>query len=250
MSTPKARALRSGSQPDALLTEIKGLKNAIEASKREVIATLRSDIDCLKDTIKQLTSRVVDLEEQNEELKAKCEQLSNAPGSFLENFIDECEQRRKRECNVFVTGLPEATTDWNSDEPEDHDREVMSRLLNAIDCSVAEADIKELRRVGRVAARSSRKRPLLVTFANASQKWNVLKSASRLRRVKTFSAVYVNADLTPMQQEQRKRLFLELQQRRNRNEDVVLFRNRVIRRDEIKDLKSKNVLRFGNTFDV
>ena len=113
MASPKVRATRSGSQPDALLSEIKSLKNAIETSKREVIKTLRNDIDCLKDTIKFLTARVEDLEKKNEKLSAKCQDLSAAPSAYMEHVIDECEDRRRRECNVFVTGLPEASTDYH-----------------------------------------------------------------------------------------------------------------------------------------
>lgn len=247
MASPKVRATRSGSQPDALLSEIKSLKNAIETSKREVIKTLRNDIDCLKDTIKYLTARVEDLEKKNEKLSAKCQDLSAAPSAYMEHLIDECEDRRRRECNVFVTGLPEASTDCR-DGSEAHDRGVVSKVLDTIGCSVVEADIEKLRRVGRIAPRASGKRPLLVTFSNATQKWKVLKNASRLRRDVNFSSVYINADLTPLQQLHRKKLLSELHQRRSEDEDVVLFRGQIIRRDEIKDLKSKNAHQFVKTF--
>lgn len=243
MGTPKERVLRSGSQPDTLLSEIKSLKIAIESSKKEVIQTLKKDIDCLKDTIKLLTNRVVDLERQNEDLKIKCDQLSSrAP---MDTIIDECEQRRRRECNLFVIGIPEAATD-GEDDAENHDREEMEKVLNAIESS--DADIEELRRVGRITPGRSGKRPLLITFSSASQKWKVLKRASRLRRIPTYSSVFINPDLTPLQQAQRKILLTELRARRDSGEDVVLFRNQVIRRDEIKVLTSKNVPPFANAF--
>ena len=245
MASPKGIGLRSGSQSDMLLSEIKSLKTAIESSKQEVIQTLKKDIDCLKDTIQSLTTRVADLEQQNEELKAKCEQLSILPALQMDAFVEECEQRRRRACNVFVIGLSETTTD--SDEAADHDREMVEKMLEAIEST--DAAIKDLRRVGRVTPGRSGKRPLLITFSNPNQKWKVLKKASRLRRDPDFSSVYINADLTPFQQDQRKELLSELRDRRRSGEDVVLFRNRVIRRNEVKLLTSKNAPPFANAFD-
>ena len=231
--------MRSGSQTDILLAEIKSLKSTIESSKQEVIQTLKKDIDCLNDAIKLLTTRVVDLERQNEELKVKCELLSNPPVVPTEAIIEECEQRRRRECNAFVIGIPEVASDC-VDKAEDHDREKIEKMLLTIESP--DVHVKELRRVGRVTPGSSGKRPLLLTFSSANQKWKVLKNASKLRKYSQFSSVYINADRTPLQQAQHRDLLSELRVRRNNGEDVVLFRNKIMERGEIKTLiMSKNV---------
>ena len=85
----QGRITRSSSQPDALLSELKALKNAIETSKNEVIKTLRADIDNSKGTIKFLSNRVDELEQKNIDLQAKCAQLSSAPFDQAQEIIDE-----------------------------------------------------------------------------------------------------------------------------------------------------------------
>ena len=227
------RTLRSASQTDLLLAEIKNLKVAIETSKKEVIDTLRKDIEGLRQTVHSLTSRVADLEQQNEDMKEKLQQFSWAPEMLTEGIIDECNQRRSRECNLFISGLPEAESE-SAEEAEREDLSTFSDIIHAI--GVKEVGVEQVRRVGR----SRGKRPLKVTLESVEQKWKVLKMAAKLRNKSPFSAVFINEDLTPMQQVQRKEQLKELKERRGAGEDVVLYRRMVIQRDSIKNA-SKNV---------
>ena len=239
-ASPKGnRILRSGSQTDMLLAEIKGLKITIETSKKEVIETLRMDIENLRQTVNSLTNRVADLEQENNNLNNKLQELSKVPEMLTECIIDECNQRRRRECNLFVFGLPEARCE-SSKEAETADREMFGEILTTIDAP--DVNVKELQRMGR----SSGKRPLKVTVESGEQKWKVLRSAAKLRRKSTFSTVYINEDLTPLQQVQRKERLKELKERRNAGEDVVIYRQMVIRRDSIKNLAKNGPARFFN----
>ena len=253
MGTPKTKAsrpLRSNSQPDTLLTEIMGLKKDIESSKQEVIKTIGEEIDSLKKTISFLSNRVTQLEQQNEFLTVKCDKMASDSDFLADMITEECEQRRIRERNIFIVGLPEATftcsSEPNDGEAHEQDRKVIQDLLDSI--GAADANVSEWRRVGRVspASGASRKRPLLIKFSDARHKWKVLKGASKLRKIPRFSSVYLNADLTQQQQFQRKKLMMELNARRKDGEDVVLFRNKVILRDSIHTV-SKNDRQFFST---
>lgn len=234
-SSPKIRALRSASQPDTLLSEIKDLRSAIEASKNEVIQALRIEIESLRNTVKSLTNRVADLEQQNKELQAKCKECSVIPEDLPNKIVEECEERRQRECNVFVVGLPESTAGEAGETPN-HDEAAVQRMLRSID--VADVKIKRLRRVGKHAHRG--KRPLLITFSDVADKWKVLKKASKLRRSPNYSSVFINEDRTQLQQLHRKRQLEELKRRRQNGENVVLYGDRVILRDMISQ-QQKNV---------
>ena len=149
------RTLRSASQTDLLLAEIKNLKVAIETSKKEVIDTLRKDIEGLRQTVHSLTNRVADLEQQNGDMMEKLQQFSWAPEMLTEGIIDECNQRRSRECNLFIFGLPEAESE-SAEEAERGDLSIFSDIIHAI--GVKEVGVEQVRRVGR----SRGKRPCLL----------------------------------------------------------------------------------------
>jgi hypothetical protein len=239
MATPKGRALRSGSQSDIILTEIKNLKCSIETSKKEVIETLRKDIESLRLTVNSLTDRIVHLEQQNKDLNEKLQDFSHSSETLADSIIEECNQRRRRECNIIVFGISESKTD-SPEAAEAADRKELDGILNEID--VTDVKVKELRRIGRPGG----KRFLKVKFESLDQKWRVLKKTSNLRKCPRFSSVFVSQDLTPLQQLQRKERLKELRERQNAGEDVVLYRNTVIKRESIKKSTNRGSSRILN----
>ena len=135
-----------------------------------------------------------------------------------------------------MIGFPESET-GSPNERHFHDRNIIDKLLKAM--NVTDVEVKNHYRVGRSNGRHNGKRPIVIKFASMEEKWRVLKKTSALRRNPDFSSVYVNADLTPLQQVQRRRMFSELRSRRDEGEDVFLFRGRVINREQSK-IPAKN----------
>ena len=93
---------------------------------------------------------------------------------------------------------------------------------------IPKLDVVSVRRLG--GSRSNGKRPLLVSLKTSDQKVQLVKTSVELRKQPIYINVFVNFDLTPMQQDKRKRLMVELKMRRERGEDFVIFRNEVVMR--------------------
>lgn len=223
----KMRETRSNSQAEALLDEVKSMKKAIEDSERKVIETLKKDIENLSDTIKHLTTRVHDLESENMMLRNKCNELSTNADDLAENILYECEQRRRREANLFVVGIPELPT-GSFEERQNYDRKSFEEVLDVL--KTKNVTVIETRRAGRTSQKD--KRPMIVKLADVDQKWKVLNLASSLRRIPRFKTVFLNADLTKRQQVRRKMLLTEQRERKDNGEDVIIFRNTVIPREQ------------------
>ena len=130
--TPKkVRETRSSSQAETLLNEVKSMKKAIEDSERKVIETLKKDIETLSGTIQHLIDRVHKLESENLMLKTKCDKLTLNSDELAENILHECEQRRRREANLFVVGIQELHT-GTLEERQKYDRKSFEDVLAAL----------------------------------------------------------------------------------------------------------------------
>lgn len=145
-------------------------------------------------------------------------------------MIEECDQRKKREANVVIFGLVEKPN-GPLDVRNCHDAEQFKSLFEALD--LPKLDVVAFRRIG--SSRGNGERPLLVSLKNVDQKMQLIKASVTLRKLPMYRKVFVNFDLTPMQQEKRKRLMAELKSRRNRGEDVVIFKNEVVPRKSKQD---------------
>lgn len=74
-------------------------------------------------------------------------------------------------------------------------------------------------------------------FSDSETKNNVLKKAKTLKNSSKYQRVYVNADLTPEQRKLNKDLRSELKRRKESGEDVVIYRNEIKTRQEIKNFQ-------------
>ena len=65
-------------------------------------------------------------------------------------------------------------------------------------------------------------------------KKEILRNAKLLRKSNTNRNIFINEDQTPMQQRESHLLRKELRMRRDNGEDVVIFRNAVMPREDAK----------------
>lgn len=227
--TPSSRRdTRSAYQYDSMLREIKTM---IESSKNEVIQSLRDEIKNLKETIKLLTQRVEHLESVNANLNENNDALSN---EMTDRIMGECDERRRRENNVVIFGIKERVTGTPT-EREQHDREAVTEVTQALELS--DSEIETVRRLGKPDTNRGGKRPLLVKLKTLDQKMKLVHRARLLRNTSIFKSVYVNPDLTPLQQIKRKELLLELRKRRANGEDVVISNNKVVIKGTIQNFQ-------------
>ena len=204
------RETRSGSQSNALISEIKAM---IEASKDEVIASLTKEIKSLKDEITSLTKRVDTLEQQNKIIKDSNSRIVNelennfaSKSSVLEltkvieaqcNAIENHE-RLLRKKNLIIHGVTESS---NDPVP----KRTISRIMEFLGVDLnTDTDCESVQRLGKPV--SGRCRPLRLVLKDFELKSQILSKAKSLRSSQGFSNVYVNSDLTPLQQSFNKHL--------------------------------------------
>ena len=114
-------------------------------------------------------------------------------------------------------------------------------MLGILDCRV---DSKvEIRRIGKVL--KDKPRLLRVKFSDNISRDAVLRRSKYLRNSK-YKDVYINKDLTPLQQTEQHALREELRRRRSRNEDVVIYDDKLVLRATL--MKSSRSTHFPNRF--
>lgn len=233
-STPKQRQLRSGSGASAItLNDIKVL---IESACSDVVKTLTSKIDDLKQTISSLQLTVKELESNNTNLMAKCDSLETQLQYLKEEkdfttatITSEVEDRMNRNFSLVISGIPESTSE-SVDRRSTDDRSSCVDVLSAV--GLDEGEVEQIFRVGR--AREGSDRLLKVKCKTVNFRNSVLRRAKELSKHSKFRHVFIKPDLTPLQQVHRKNLLDELRRRKNDGDNVVIFRDRIIPRSNRK----------------
>lgn len=233
VATPQSRELRSGSSSSTAIT-LTDIKLLIENLRTEVINTLKDEVNKLRDTIGSLQLQVKDLQGTNQRLQRRCEsveaelhELKEGPAEIIDSITAEIEDRARRKGNVIIHGLPECS----SDDPEESDLTKCADIMKAVSC---ETDgIVSINRIGKPVG--SRPRLLKVQCKDPEFRNRLLRMAKELRKNAKFRGIFINPDRTPLEQKHFKALLNELKQRKDCNEDVVIFRNHVVHRRDIKN---------------
>lgn len=238
-STPNCpRQTRSGSSSAGVtLNDIKVL---IENLRVDVLSALKNEVDSLKSTIATLQASIDELREENEALKNKYKYLNNQYNNLNNQLLElgppdfnkiaqEVENRAHKKFNLVISGVPEPVT-GSSEARAVSDSSTCTEILETL--GIGPDDVCEVSRLGRPSA--GRDRLLRVRCRQMSARNEALRRARDLRKHTKFRGVFINPDRTPMQQLSHKELISELNHRKRNNEDVVIFRNKVIPRREIK----------------
>ena len=100
-----------------------------------------NNINCVKEEIISLKDTVIKrLQEENERLRVKCQQLENRL-AFIESSHDALEQYGRRN-NLVISGIPDSI----------QDSELKSRvtsILSDIDINVESREVQECHRIGK-----------------------------------------------------------------------------------------------------
>ena len=115
----------------------------------------------------------------------------------------------------------------------EEDTSEVKRLLGCIDVKV---DLMQVSRIGRIS--KNRNRLLRVVFKNENSRNIVLQKAKYLRQNHNTKAIFISPDRTPYEQAEFAKLRKELQERREAGEDVVIFRNKIVKKEERQERKN------------
>ena len=222
MTSPK-RTRKGSLQPD----QVSELRLLINETKKEIIDVLREDLKSVKQRLETLNSRfstleesVLSIQQKHEKLEAEISEVKSEMYHITEKScrqtLSEMESRLLRMNNVIIRGLPEE--DGTVEERADKDRETVQALFAELE--VEQVTVTDVRRLGR--PNKSKSRLLRASLPNPAKKQEILRKAKFLKN-SSFKNVYVQADLTPAQQDIERDLRRRLKDRREQGEDVVIY---------------------------
>lgn len=233
-TTPTQRTTRSNSQADLTLDNIKAI---VETAKLETMTAFREEITSLKTELKShiatLTARVDKLEHKYDDLLNEFNSLKSSSPDPLNNeemflaITQEVEQRHYRCQNVIIRGVPELQT-GSVDARTENDNDFSSKLFNYLGST--DVEIVSTRRLGK--QRSDNKRPLCVRLSTTESRHEILRNAKKLRQNPSYEHCYVNPDLTNMQRHIDANLRKELRRLRESGRNVVIYKGKIVDRDE------------------
>ncbi len=251
-NTPnKQRSTRLNS--NATQISLLDIKNLIENSKIEVLNRVKEDSDRLERLIVSLDRRLDKIEAGHSQLEAKCNYLEekcnvmekvirtkDEIGSLkmthptnlsmdetVLKALEEIRQVEGRRKNLIISGAP--TVSGSLHERTYADKLFLDRLHDQL--NIGTPIIEDIRRLGR----PDHQHLLKVRYFDVNDRDTVLKQARSLRHSSEFQKVYINPDLTPIQQRERYKLRQELQRRKEDGENVVIHRNRIINRNSTQN---------------
>lgn len=202
---------------------------------------LKSEINKVNDKIEALFKRLDVTDDKVRALEDRChtleEDLKNKSkiysGPDPEAVLREAEERHKRRKYVVLSGIPEHLT-GSVDDRSIKDNQIVGEIMKEL--GVAQMALEEIARVGPI--RSTRPRILRCKCKKVEDKLSILKAARKLRNSVRFKSVYINADRTLQQRNVHKNLRMELQNRREAGEDVMIHYGKVIKKSDIPNFQS------------
>jgi hypothetical protein len=237
-ASPSSGALASSnSERKGQHLTLDDIRKIIREENQEAARTIREEMHAIRSDIRHVLDRLQDLEtnfntvkdiqqRHESEIQRLSEEMQMNQDSHLKHTVNEIENRLARQTSLVIRGLPEHNSGSLS-ENQTADKERFIEICSML--RVPESINYELKRVGTI--RSDRPRLLKVTLDRKAVRDDILPRSKMLRNTK-FKDVYINKDLTITQQRERQALLSELRARRQRNEDVVIRRDKVVPRNE------------------
>lgn len=221
-STPSSADIRDLVQSNReVLISVRSLKEEFEGFRKS-FASLEAKVDRFESSLASLAKRQSECATEVKDIKTDLETLKQSQFNLTANVLEEVEQRERRRNNIMIFGLPEQPSGSLS-ERQDHDIQSITNLLR--DAGVSDVTPEQSRRIGRIV--EGRPRPLKVKLENQETMHRILRCSKNLRDCSAYKEVFITSDATRMQQEEMKKLRLELRRRRELGEDVVIFNQQI-----------------------
>lgn len=168
-----------------------------------------------------------------EKIEEKIGQIEKNLETRMEERMEETEERKKRENNIIITGLIESSDTTHQGRQEDDEKEIR-HMINSI-CPTPKEDVKSVTRLGPLRTGSGvRARKIRVVLASQDVKKAILTGQRKLNAntANRKDYIYINHDLTPLEQQKDKELRDELKTRRSNGEEDLIIRNgKIVKRE-------------------
>ena len=198
---------------------------------RKEIEDIHTEIRSVVDRLKNFETCLSEVSDTQRRHECEIGRLSEAvrektTNTDLSQAVAEIEDRIARQTSAIIRGLPESPTGTVTEHGE-NDKSVFRDICGIL--NIKEMPEVELKRIGTIKA--DRHRLLKVTFRTKYIRDTVLERSKILRNSK-YKEVFINKDLTVIEQRERQVLLNELRRRRENNEDVIIKRGKVVLRNE------------------
>ena len=208
----------------AVADEVKvGVTNAIKPGLGKIEEAIAHH--SRKTYAETLKNEVVEkLDRLSQQQQNTCHEHVANKADVVEEYVD----RQQRKANLIISNVPEPSNASN-EENRQQDWMMVDEMLRRLHLRV---DVIKVSRIGRKNA--GKTRLILVTLSSEDMKWEVLREAKNLRDFDEYHGVYINPDLTKTEREQNKKLRDEVREKREKGEDVVIYKGRIIKRSRPK----------------
>lgn len=216
------------------------LKNAIDSSSEgDCTITTDSLKSMLSDAVFQVRRELLSEQQRlfasfeqrfDERISEITEEISTVRRNFkteqenLMSIVDsELEERLNRRCNLVLYGVEEADSSADADSRKAHDRDALASVLKTMNVP-DDTSAFRIRRIGVPA--SNKCRLLHVVCKDVSTRNEILRNRTLLRTLE--KKIFVQPDMTLMQQQTAKSLRAQLKHCRDSGENVVIRNNRIV----------------------
>lgn len=195
---------------------------------------LKQRLEPVTQTISMLTEEMRELKVRVQELERKSHQTVSSGVDLIPDIANEVEQRIIRAKNVVISGL-NILSEGSVEERKKDDKNKCEELLRNID--ISDFEIVATHRIGKPLA--GKPQLIKVIMGSVDSKHEIMRKAKQLRNYRQYRQVYINPDRTPRQQLENRMLLEEWKSRRESGEEVVIFKQRVVARDSLKNFQGR-----------
>ena len=239
--------------------QLESIKQLLEANNEQLISRIENiETRIMKSVDDKIEIKMKEYEEKynkaiDEKIDAKFAAadknkeekvvIENAIKSHVSEHLDELKEKEEKKLNLMLFNLRESTkTDIIEEASEDLSsvKEVLQHINSDLKESVIDKlSTQNIKRLGRKpdTSQDGKTRPVKVTLPDEYTKYKFLRRSHKLKDYRPNPKIGIKLDLTKQQMFEEKELRKELQRRREQNEDVMIFRNKVIFRADHEKLK-------------
>ena len=164
----------------------------------------------------------------------------------IEQSFDELKDREERKNNLIIFNLKESIKE-DVNEATNEDLLQLKEVLKITNPEMTDNLINDLSsndftRLGKKTQNpkdDSKIRPIKLQVPNEPTKYRIIKNTYKLKSCVNHPKIGIKFDLTRQQQAEDREMRQELVRRKAANEDVMIFRGRIIERSQLMKLKNE-----------
>ena len=207
--------------------ENNGNDNSSMKTKLAEHSSILNDLRAIIKTMQQQNEIILDM------LKNRNPPTEDSLKIHVEQALEGMLEKENRKNNIILYNVDESKKKGQECEKEDEVlvKEILNFVNPVLDSAPINIEIKRLGRPRDLTKQDTKPRPVKVSFDNVGIPLNLLRKAYRLKDFR-LKKIGLSADKTKAQREAEKATRDEYRRRKANNEDVCMYRGKVLTKDE------------------